>query len=148
MMLRSKRLQVVLSLEERREQAALERLGQARERLQQQRTQLENLRRYQGEYQARMRQQRQGPVSVGHLQSWQAFIAQLDTAIRQQQQLLDAAEREFETRRQEWLQARERRRGMEAYIERCRRQEQTEQDARDQKLADEAASQAFVRRSR
>jgi len=148
MMLRSKRLQVVLSLEERREQEALEGLGQAQERLQQQRVQLENLRRYQQEYQERIRQQHRGKVSASQLHSWQAFIGQLDTAIRQQQQQVDVVTREFESRRQAWLQARERRLGMERYIDSCRRQEQREQDARDQKLADEAAGQAFVRRSR
>lgn len=147
-MLRSKRLQVVLSLEERREQEALERLGQARERLQQQQGQLADLRRYQQEYRERIRQQRQGQVSASLLHSCQAFISQLDTAINQQQRAVDMAAREFESRRQEWLQARERRRGMEMYIDSCRRQEQREQDARDQKLADEAAGQAFVRRSR
>ena len=82
------------------------------------------------------------------LQAWQAFIAQLDQVIAQQQRQLQQAEQVFEARRREWQQAWERRRGMEKYIESCRQQEQREQDLRDQKLADEAAGRAFARRQR
>ena len=49
-MLRSRRLEVVLSLEERKEQEALERMGEARKLVDQQREQVENLNRYQQEY--------------------------------------------------------------------------------------------------
>lgn len=66
-MLRSRRLQVVLAVEERKEQAALERLTEARERMQQHLEQVQNLQRYQQEYQAQMRQGREGPVSAGPL---------------------------------------------------------------------------------
>ena len=109
-MLRSRRLQVVLAVEERKEQAALERLTEARERMQQHLEQVQNLQRYQQEYQAQMHQGREGPVSAARLQSWQAFVSQLDAVIQQQQRLLDQAERQFENCRQDWLRAWERRR--------------------------------------
>lgn len=145
-MLRSRRLEVVLSLEERKEQEALERMGEARKLVEQQREQVDNLNRYQQEYRDQIRGSQQGVVPVSRLQAWQAFIAQLDQVLLQQQKQLDQAEKVFETRRLEWQQAWERRRGMEKYIETCRRQEQREQDLREQKLADEAAGRAFVRR--
>ena len=141
-MLRSQRLAVVLSLEARKEQEALERMGEARKLVDQQRERVENLNRYQQEY------RQQGVVQVARLQAWQAFIAQLDQVIRQQQVQLDQAEKVFEVRRQEWRQAWERRRGMEKYIDTCRQQERAEQDLRDQKLSDEAAGRAFSRRQR
>ncbi|MCM0611526.1 flagellar export protein FliJ [Marinobacter sediminum] len=147
-MLRSRRLEVVLALEERKEQEALERMGEARQAVDQQREQVENLNRYQQEYRDQIRSSQYGVVQVSRLQAWQAFIAQLDQVIRQQQTLLAQAEEVFEARRQEWLQAWERRRGMEKYIETCRRQEQKEQDLRDQKLSDDAAGRAFTRRHR
>ncbi|MBW0146761.1 flagellar export protein FliJ [Marinobacter arenosus] len=147
-MLRSRRLEVVLSLEERKEQEALERMGEARKLVEQQREQVDNLNRYQQEYRDQIRHSQQGVVPVSRLQAWQAFIAQLDQVIIQQQKQLDQAGQVFETRRLEWQQAWERRRGMEKYIETCRRQEQREQDLREQKLADEAAGRAFARRQR
>lgn len=148
MMLRSRRLAVVLDLEERKEQEALVKMGEARNRYEAQQTQIDNLNRYQQEYREQIRQNQQGVVPVARLQAWQAFIAQLDQVLRQQQQQLDIlAERLDESRRQ-WQEAWERRRGMEKYIETCRRQEQREQDLKEQKLADEAAGRAFVRRRR
>jgi flagellar FliJ protein len=147
-MLRSRRLEVVLSLEERKEQEALERMGEARKLAEQQREQVQNLNRYQQEYRDQIRNSQQGVVQVSRLQAWQAFIAQLDQVIRQQQKQLEQAEQVFEARKQEWQQAWERRRGMEKYIETCRQQEQKEQDLREQKLSDEAAGRAFNHRRR
>ncbi len=147
-MLRSRRLEVVLTLEERKEQEALERMGEARKQVEQQREQVENLHRYQQEYRDQIRSSQQGVVQVTRLQAWQEFIAQLDQVIRQQQKQLEQAEKVFETRKKAWQEAWERRRGMEKYIESCRQQEQREQDLREQKLADEAAVRAFQRRQR
>lgn len=144
-MLRSRRLEVVLTLEERKEQEALERMGEARKQVEQQREQVENLHRYQQEYRDQIRNSQQGVVQVTRLQAWQAFIAQLDQVIRQQQKQLEQAEKVFEARKKAWQEAWERRRGMEKYIESCRQQEQREQDLREQKLADEAAVRAFQR---
>lgn len=147
-MLKSQRLAVVLSLEERKEQEALKRMGDARKLVDQQREQVENLNRYQQEYRQQIRDSQQGVVQVSRLQAWQAFIAQLDQVIRQQQAQLDQAQKVFELRRQEWQQAWERRRGMEKYIDTCRQQERRAQDLREQKLSDEAAGRAFNRRHR
>ena len=147
-MLRSQRLQTVLSLEKRKEQEALERMGEARDQAEAHREQVANLEQYQQEYRNQIRASQQGVVPVARLQAWQAFIGQLDQVIAQQEKQLQQAEQLFGARRQEWLQAWERRRGMEKYIETCRQQEQREQDLREQKLADEAAGRAFVRRQR
>ena len=145
-MLRSRRLAVVLTLEERKEKAALEKLAEAQKHHEAQRQQIENLERYQKEYRDQIRSSQQGVVSVARLQGWQAFIAQLDQVIGQQQKLLVQAEDRLRVCREEWQKAWERRRGMEKYIETCRQQEQREQDLRDQKLMDEAAGRNFVRR--
>ena len=147
-MLRSRRLEQVLALEERKEQEALERMGEARKQAEAHREQVENLERYQQEYRDQIRANQQGVVPVARLQAWQAFIAQLDQVIAQQNRQLQQAEQVFEVRRKEWQQAWERRRGMEKYIESCRQQEQRDQDMKDQKLADEAAGRAFARRNR
>ncbi|MBE0485314.1 flagellar export protein FliJ [Marinobacter sp.] len=147
-MLRSTRLQTVLNLEQRKEQAAMERLGEARTQVEAHREQVANLERYQQEYRDQIRASQQGVVPVTRLQAWAAFIAQLDQVIVQQTRQLEQAEQVFEARRQEWLQAWERRRGMEKYIETCRQQEQRERDLTEQKLADEAAGRAFARKHR
>lgn len=145
-MLRSKRLEVVLGLEERREQAALEEMTEARQQVQQVQQRLEELQRYQADYREQMRQGQQGVVPVSRLQGWQAFIAQLNQVVAQQELQLQSALKNFEACRTKWQQAYERRRGMEKYITSCREQEQRAQDAREQKSMDEAAARALSRR--
>lgn len=147
-MLRSRRLAVVLTLEERKEQEALEKLGEARKQVDAQQQQIDDLNRYQQEYRDHIRRNQQGVVSVSRLQAWQAFVTQLDQVLHQQHKQMDALQHRFEEARKQWQAAWERRRGMEKYIESCRLQEQREQDLREQKLADEAAGRAFSRRRR
>ncbi|TGN41224.1 flagellar export protein FliJ [Marinobacter confluentis] len=145
-MLRSQRLLVVLRLEEQKEQRALEKMAEAQKAHEAQRQQIANLEGYQQEYRNQIRANQQGVVPVSRLQAWQAFIAQLDQVIVQQRTVLEQAQAKLDARREDWQKAWERRRGMEKYIETCRRQEQQELDAREQKLADEAASRAYQRR--
>lgn len=145
-MLRSERLKVVLQLEEQKEHQALEKMAEAQQAHESQRQQIENLERYQQEYREQIRASQHGVVAVSRLQAWQAFIGQLDQVIAQQQTVLEKAQARLDACRQEWQKAWERRRGMEKYIETCRRQEQQEIDAREQKLADEAANRIFQRR--
>ena len=145
-MLRSERLQVVLQLEEQKEKQALEKMAEAQKAHEAQRQQIENLERYQQEYRDQIRASQHGVVAVTRLQAWQAFIGQLDQVISQQQTVLNQTQARLDSRREDWQKAWERRRGMEKYIETCRRQEQQEMDAREQKLADEAAQRNFQRR--
>lgn len=145
-MLRSQRLQVVLKLEEQKEHRALEKMAEAQKAHEAQRQQIENLERYQQEYRDQIRASQHGVVAVSRLQAWQAFIAQLDQVIVQQQTVLTQTQAKLDACREQWQQAWERRRGMEKYIGTCRRQEQQALDAREQKLADEAANRSYQRR--
>lgn len=143
---RSERLQVVLALEQRKEQRALDRMNEVRGQWQAEQDRLAELHTYQQEYHQQMRQQQQGTVPVARLQGWQSFIARLDVLIRDQQTRVEQAAQRVEQARQQWLQAWERRQGMERYIDTCRAQEQHVRDQAEQKQADEAAARQFSRR--
>ncbi|MBS3805091.1 MAG: flagellar FliJ family protein, partial [Oleiphilaceae bacterium] len=95
-MLRSRRLGVVLAVEERREHAALEKMARARQLLDQQLQRLQELQQYQADYRDQMRKSQQGVVSITRLQGWQAFITQLDQVIGQQGAQVKRAEGQFE----------------------------------------------------
>lgn len=146
MTVRSERLQVVLSLEERKEQKALDVMNEVRSQWQSEQDRLEELQRYQEEYHQQMRTQQQGTVPVTRLQGWQNFIARLHVLIGDQQTRVTRAAERLEQARLQWQQAWERRRGMEKYIATCRAQEQRDRDLAEQKLADEAAMRQFSRR--
>ncbi|GGY63627.1 flagellar export protein FliJ [Marinobacter zhanjiangensis] len=143
---RSQRLQVVLALEERKEQRALDVMNEVRSQWQAEQDRLEELQRYQQEYHQQMRAQQQGTVPVTRLQGWQSFISRLDLLIGDQQTRITRAAERLEQARQQWQQAWERRRGMEKYVDTCRAQEQRDRDQAEQKQADEAAMRQFSRR--
>lgn|SRR5690554_450488 len=143
---RSERLQVVLTLEQRKEQQALDRMNEVRSQWQAEQDRLAELQTYQQEYHQQMRQQQQGTVPVARLQGWQSFIARLDVLIGDQRTRVEQVAQRVEQARQQWLQAWERRQGMERYIETCRVQEQHARDQAEQKQADEAAARQFSRR--
>ncbi|OEY67067.1 flagellar export protein FliJ [Marinobacter sp. X15-166B] len=145
-MLRSQRLEVVLTLERRREQEALEQLAKAREAYQTMQQRRQELEDYQRDYCAQLRESQLGVVAVNRLQGLQAFVAQLNQVLAQQQQQLDQADARLAECRQHWQQAYQRRRGMENFIASCRQQEQREADRREQQEQDEAAAAAFRRR--
>lgn len=146
MTLRSQRLQVVLSLEERKEQRALEVMNEVRQQWQSEKDRLDELQQYQQEYHQQMRAQQQGTVPVTRLQGWQSFIARLDLLIGDQQKRLTESADRLDQARKQWQQAWERRRGMQKYVDTCRAREQQERDLAEQKQADEAAMRQFSRR--
>lgn len=143
---RSERLKVVLDLEQRKEDAALDVMNKARQQLQHHHQQLESLRQYQADYRNQMRQGQRGVVSISRLQGWQAFIAQLDQAILAEEKQAQRAAVSFEKARDAWREAYERKQGMVRHIEACRAQEQRDQDKREQKALDEAANRIHARR--
>lgn len=143
---RSERLKVVLDLEQRKEDEALDVMNRARQQVQHHQQQLESLRQYQADYRDQMRQGQQGVVTVSRLQGWQAFIAQLDQAILAEEKQVQRAVMSFEKARDAWREAYERKQGMVRHIEACRAQEQRDQDKREQKALDEAANRIHARR--
>lgn len=143
---RSERLKVVLDLEQRKEDAALDVMNKARQQLQHHHQQLESLRQYQADYRNQMRQGQRGVVSISRLQGWQAFIAQLDQAILAEEKQAQRAAVSFEKARDAWREAYERKQGMVRHIEACRAQEQRDGDKREQKALDEAANRIHARR--
>lgn len=71
---RSERLQVVLSLEERKEKKALDVMNEVRSQWQSEQDRLEELQRYQQEYHQQMRAQQQGTVPVSRLQGGRILL--------------------------------------------------------------------------
>ena len=147
-MRRSQRLQVVLDLELRREDAALEIMARARETWEQETERLRELQGYHQEYQDQLRAASQGRISATQLQGWQHFISRLTLALTHQQERVAESLRQFEESRGSWREIHERRRGMERYIAECRDQERRADERLEQKQSDEAAGNRFARMRR
>ncbi|MCH8551276.1 MAG: flagellar export protein FliJ [Natronospirillum sp.] len=140
-MKRSKRLDVVLRLYQRREDQAAELVARARAELESHEAQLQQLQDYQADYERGAQTPDQGGVTMAQWKRLQDYIEQLDGIIRQQTRQVGLAQVELERVQVLWQNAHLERRSMESAIERISRLEQVEAARKEQKLLDEMIQQ-------
>lgn len=99
----SERLQTLLKLAAMREQAAARQLALNNERLQQAKTQSQQLRQYEHDYQQRYVALESQPVDRNFLLNYQGFFRQLETAQLQQNQTVELRASDREQARLRWL---------------------------------------------
>ncbi|MBF0471553.1 MAG: flagellar export protein FliJ [Gammaproteobacteria bacterium] len=138
-MRRSKRLQPVLQIAERKEQEAMEVFGQGSRVLEEQKAKLQELHLYLQEYRQGLLQRGRAGVTGQQLRQLQQFIAQLEAAIREQQALIQVTEEQSALNRERWLDLRGKREAMEKVILRAREEEDMVQMKQEQKESDERA---------
>ncbi|MEH6826353.1 MAG: flagellar export protein FliJ [Motiliproteus sp.] len=138
-MKKSRRLQPVQDLAERRKKQAELQLGQAQQQLLAEQQKLQQLQDYLQEYQRDLLQTGQAGVTMEKLQRLQAFKQRLVGALDQQKNQIAFCERTLAYAKQAWQLARGRERAMESLIQRTQQQEQQQQDKQLQKQMDELA---------
>lgn len=138
-MTRSQRMKPVVQVTESRENEAAEAYSRARQALEQQKTQLQELVRYRGEYRLRFEEVGRTGMTGAQLQQMHRFLTQLDRAIEQQQRSLVTAERLCEQRQNSWNQARGKKKAVDKVVDRYRQQEELVDARREQKVIDEMA---------
>lgn len=136
-MRRSKRLQVVLELAQRREDVALKAMQIAQVSLNNQTQKLQELTQYQRDYQQALREAYKTHATAESCATYQHFLAQVGNAIEQQQQTVALAEQQFANVRKHWLSLHEKQQGMGGLIDRFRDEEDRESDKKEQKMIDE-----------
>lgn len=145
-MKRSQRMQPVVGLAARQEQAALDALGRARGQVAIAEDKLRQLRDYRDEYRAG---QGDGQVlDLSRLQAARYFLARLDDVIRQQGDEVRRLEAQAEHARQSWLQARRHHDGMKELAERYRQEEMALAARQEQARADDMSGQRLLWRRR
>lgn len=136
-MRRSKRLQVVLALAQRKEDEALKVMQVAQQNLNQQNNKLNELIQYQKEYQQALREAYKGGATAASCATYQHFLSQVGGAIDQQQSVVTLAEEQLNKTRELWRAVHEKQRGMGSLIDRFRDEEDREIDKKEQKMIDE-----------
>ncbi|MDH2431263.1 flagellar export protein FliJ [Pokkaliibacter sp. MBI-7] len=137
MALRSQRLHIVLTLAQRDEQKAAQRLATQRQRLSQTEGQLQQLQGYQLEYIEQLHRKGEAGVSARDWLNQQQFMARLETALGQQGRAVAQQQAEVERHISNWQQARARVKAIEAWLETIKAQEQLELGRKEQKALDE-----------
>ncbi|MCV6609546.1 MAG: flagellar export protein FliJ [Amphritea sp.] len=136
-MKRSKRLQVVLDLAERRKQEADKILGEAQGRVSQGEQTLEQLQNYYNEYVNGFYTAGASGVSLGQIQNHQAFMQKLQAAIEQQRRAILMDKAQLERAREHWQAAYGRHKAMGSLVEKAKTEEQVQQEKQQQKVLDE-----------
>jgi flagellar FliJ protein len=133
----SKRLKPVQRFAASKEQEAARVMGQAKKSLQQEEAKLEQLKLYHQEYLIRFQQMSAQGINATQLQEYRAFLAKLDEAIKQQQEVVAASVVNHSSTKNTWKKKHSRTQALNKAVERFRKQEQTIADKREQKENDE-----------
>ncbi len=139
-MKKSQRLKVIVDLNARHEQDALQAMGFSLKTLQEQQTQLENLQNYRQEYLAKFANRQQTGISINQLMEFRAFADKLDQAIEGQRQVVVNHEQDVQRARKQWEEAHQRTKSLQkvsdlALVEETKIEQKREQAEQDDRAA-------------
>ncbi len=134
---RSQRLEVVLAVAERKRREAERFLADAQRRVSQGEQGIVQLQNYLGEYQQQFTTTGQQGVSIGALQSRQAFMQKISHTVQQQEQALVQAREQLQQVQAYWQQTYAREKGIERLIQKARDRETHERERKLQQDIDE-----------
>lgn len=106
---------------------------------------LQELQRYKSEYEQQFAQRAGRGIGVADLRDYQAFLARLAEAIKQQQALVNRARAEHQAERLKWQEALKRSKALGHVVERWQAEERHMNDRRDQRESDERAQRKVDR---
>ena len=136
-MSRAKRLGPVQNVVESAERKQAQSLAAAQRRLAEAETKLLDLERYRGEYQQGLTQRVGGGMGVAQLRDYQAFLARLGDAIRQQQSVVQRMRSERDAEQQRWQQAARRVKAIDHVVDQWQAEDRRAADKREQRDTDE-----------
>ena len=102
-------------------------------------TKLQELERYRGDYESQFKQRAGRGMGATDLRDYQAFLARLSDAIRQQQAVVRRAQSERDAERQRWQEAAKRAKALGHVVEQWHTEERRASDRREQRESDERA---------
>lgn len=141
-----KQLELLYKIETDKERELATNLQAAQSFFQASEAKLKEVQGYKIDYLKRMQNMALEGVAGGNYQHYQNFIVQLESGILAQQQAVDTAKQVVEQRRKFWLQQRTKVKAVETLLANKKQQIQIAENKREQNLADEFASQKFIRR--
>lgn len=139
-MKKSKRLRVIVDLNERNEKKALEELGNTQRKKQQLETQLESLVLYRQEYKDKYQSITKIGVNIGQLLEFRAFISKLDKAIEEQEQAITDMEKSIVHVRSAWEKQHQKTKSLQKVHDSAQMDEIKEEDKKEQNEQDDRAT--------
>lgn len=142
-MKKSDRMMPIKKLAADHEQEAVKELGQSQRALSEHEIKLEQLKNYRVEYARLFQEHGSRGMDGSQLQAYQTFLAQLDTAIRQQHEMIRFARGECDEKRQAWQQRHNRTEALGKTVDRFKNLERREEDKQEQREMDDRSNSQF-----
>jgi flagellar FliJ protein len=142
----SKRLKPVQKVAGSREKTAAKQFGDSQRNLNGHVGKLEELRQYHQEYIARFQQAMKSGISSAQLQEYRAFIAKLNEAIQQQEQVVASSQLERTSKQNSWQKKHTRVMALGKVVDRYKKEEAKTADKKEQSEDDERSQRAHGRR--
>ena len=136
---RAKRLQPVQQIVEDQQRALARSLAAIEKRLSDAESKLGELERYRREYEMQFAMRAQSGIGVMDLRDYQAFLARLSEAVKQQQAVVQRAHADRDIERTRWREAATRAKALDHVVERWRNEERVLLDRKEQRESDERA---------
>lgn len=136
-------LQPLLELMQSRTDEATRKLGQLLAAEQNQRSRLEMLEQYRGEYAQRMSDAVRQGLTPTSLMNYQSFILRIDEAIAQQRVVVSNSEKNTRLGQQHWQEQNKRLKAIDTLSQRHEIKERYRENKSDQKLQDEFAARRY-----
>ncbi|MDH5446339.1 MAG: flagellar export protein FliJ [Gammaproteobacteria bacterium] len=142
-MKKSDRMIPIKQLAEDHEKEAVKDLGQAQRALTEHEMKLEQLVSYRAEYYRMFQEHGSRGMDGSQLQAYQSFLAQLDTAIVSQREMIEQVSVERDNRRDVWQHRHIRTEALGKTVERYQNTEQRQEQSREQREQDDHANNQF-----
>jgi flagellar protein FliJ len=134
---RAKRMKPVRNLYDDTERRLAVALATVEKKVADAETKLRELERYRGDYENQFKQRAGRGIGATELRDYQAFLARLSDAIRQQQAVVKRAQSERDAERQSWEEAAKRAKALGHVVEQWQTEERRASDRREQRENDE-----------
>jgi len=145
-MSRSRKLNPVIDMARKATENELVKLGATNALLQQERTQLDDLKSYRQEYLNRFRQDDPTLMSAKKALDLRAFLAQLDQAIEAQQTQVSQSQTIVQHQQNNWLEAKNKEQAIDTLMSRYKADEMQQQQRHEQRENDEHTNTMWLRR--
>lgn len=142
-MKKSDRMRPIKQIAADHEQDAVKQLGQSQRTLSEAEMKLEQLKNYRAEYARLFQEHGSRGMDGSQLQAYQGFLAQLDTGIRQQTEMIKHVEGECADKRQVWQQRHTRTEVLGKTVERFQKAERKQEDKQQQREMDDRTNSQF-----
>jgi flagellar protein FliJ len=144
-MTRAKRMRPVQSLLDDTERRLALGLAAFERRVADAEAKQQELERYRTEYEKQFSQRAGRGIGVTDLRDYQAFLARLSEAVRQQQAVVKRAQVERDAERQRWQEAAKRAKALDYVVDQWQTEERRASDRREQRESDERAQRKVNR---